>query len=54
MKGLWFDGRRLNISLALSKKELNQMKEKLDDQNAKEAKQDKRNLYLAQEGGEKV
>ena len=56
LKGVWYDGRRLVISLALSKKELFQMQEKSrkKDVEEEEAKRDKRNLYLAHEGGRNV
>ena len=48
MQGLCCRGRRLDVSLALSRKELGQLK---DYKPGSRVKEDKRNMYLAKEGG---
>ena len=48
-QGVQYGGQRLNVSIALSREEMEKMRE---ERSGKLEKEDKRNLYLAKEGGE--
>lgn len=48
-QGVQYGGRRLDVSLALSREEVEKVK---DSASGRMGKVDKRNLYLAKEGGE--
>ena len=47
-KGVWLAGQRLSITMALSQKEVERSRKERAE---KREKEDKRNLYLAKEGG---
>lgn len=49
--GVQFEGQRLKISLALSRSEIERVHR---ERSNRQEKEDKRNLYLAREGGESV
>ena len=52
LQGIPYNGSRLDVTLALSKKELHNLKKKQDTANTTDNnKSDKRNLYLLREGG---